>query len=152
MRRLAMFAAIVLAAAVGAGIAVATLTPTTVVDTNVVREKVVRNQFTPSADQPRLAVGWHIHPGLAIVQVQEGRLTIFQNCQRFTLGPGRAYIEVPYLPVSAAASGPVKWTTTFVLADSTAGPSSPTQMAATEPSCPGIDVGSILDIVGGGTP
>jgi hypothetical protein len=34
--------------------------------------------------------GWHIHPGLAIVQVQEGSLQITQGgCTPKTVGPGR---------------------------------------------------------------
>lgn len=60
--------------------------------------------------------GWHTHPGLAIVQVQQGSLQITQGtCTAKTVGPGETSIEVPYLPVRAVATGKVVWTTTFLL-------------------------------------
>jgi hypothetical protein len=61
--------------------------------------------------------GWHIHPGLAIVQVQEGSLqfTTQGNCTPKTLNAGETYIEVPYLPLRAVGTGRVAWTTTFLV-------------------------------------
>ncbi|TMM16689.1 MAG: hypothetical protein E6F98_00640 [Actinobacteria bacterium] len=44
--------------------------------------------------------GWHVHPGLAVVQ---------------TVAAGDTFIEIPYLPVRAIATGHVVWTTSFVL-------------------------------------
>jgi quercetin dioxygenase-like cupin family protein len=132
MRRSAIFG-VLLAATLGAGVVAAAVSSVIIADTNVVREKIVRTEFTPSADQPTFESGWHQHPGLAVVQVQEGRLTIFQNCIRNNLKPGDTFIEVPYLAVNATASAYVKWTTTFVLADSTAG--GPDRLSATAPTC-----------------
>ena len=61
--------------------------------------------------------GWHIHPGLAIVQVQEGSVQITQagSCTPKTVGPGETLIEVPYTPVRAVATGRFVWTTTFLV-------------------------------------
>ena len=60
--------------------------------------------------------GWHVHPGLAIVQVEEGSLQIYKNsCTPETVGPGGTSIEVPFQPVRAIGTGHVVWTTTFVL-------------------------------------
>ena len=136
--RLRLTAAIATLCAVGlTGAALATVTSTVHADTNVVREKIVRNDFTPSADQAIFTPGWHIHQGLAVVQVQEGKLTIYQNCRTYELQRGDTYIEVPYVPVNAVAKRHTLWTTTFVLANSA--PAAPDRLPATEPSCPGGD-------------
>lgn len=59
--------------------------------------------------------GWHVHPGVAIVQVQEGTFQLYQGtCTPVTVGPGQTFIEVPHLPVRAVASGFVNWTTTMI--------------------------------------
>lgn len=58
--------------------------------------------------------GWHIHPGPAIVQVQEGSFQIQQgSCTPVTVSAGQTFVEVPFLPVRAVASGRVAWTTTL---------------------------------------
>jgi hypothetical protein len=60
--------------------------------------------------------GWHVHPGLSIVQVEEGSLQIYENgCTPKTVGAGDTFIEVPYLPVRGIATGHVVWTTSFVV-------------------------------------
>jgi hypothetical protein len=60
--------------------------------------------------------GWHVHPGLAVVQVEEGSLQIYENgCTPKTVAAGDTSIEIPYEPVRAIATGHVVWTTTFVL-------------------------------------
>ncbi len=60
--------------------------------------------------------GWHVHPGIAIVQVEEGAIQIYENsCIPKTVGPGETSIEIPFRPVRAIATGHVVWTTTFVL-------------------------------------
>jgi hypothetical protein len=60
--------------------------------------------------------GWHIHPGLAIVQVEEGSIQIYENgCTPKTVGPGDTFLEIPYEPVRAIATGHVVWTTSFVV-------------------------------------
>jgi len=63
--------------------------------------------------------GWHVHPGLAVVQVQEGTIQIYENgCTPKAVAAGDTFIEVPYLPVRAIATGHVVWTTTFVVDNS----------------------------------
>ena len=60
--------------------------------------------------------GWHVHPGLAVVQVEEGSLQIYENgCTPKTVAAGDTSIEIPYEPVRAIATGHVVWTTTFVV-------------------------------------
>jgi quercetin dioxygenase-like cupin family protein len=60
--------------------------------------------------------GWHVHPGLAIVQVEEGSLQIYENgCTPKTVGAGDTFIEVPFQPVRGIATGHVVWTTSFVV-------------------------------------
>ena len=40
--------------------------------------------------------GWHVHPGIAIVQVQQGSFQITQgSCTARTVGAGDTYIEAP---------------------------------------------------------
>ena len=57
--------------------------------------------------------GWHMHPGPAIVQVQEGSFQITQgSCTPKTVGAGETFIEVPFLPVRAIAVGKISWTVT----------------------------------------
>lgn len=63
--------------------------------------------------------GWHVHPGLAVIQVEEGSLQIYENgCTPKTVAAGDTSIEIPYQPVRAMATGHVVWTTTFVLDNS----------------------------------
>ena len=60
--------------------------------------------------------GWHIHPGIVIVQVEEGSLQITQqSCTAKTVGPGETYIEVPWKPVRAVATGRVVWTVSLIV-------------------------------------
>ena len=60
--------------------------------------------------------GWHVHPGLAVVQVQEGSIQIYENgCTPKAVAAGDTFIEIPYTPVRAIATGHVAWTTSFVL-------------------------------------
>lgn len=59
--------------------------------------------------------GWHIHPGPAIVQVQSGSFQITQgSCTPKTVGAGETYIETPFVPVRAVATGQIVWTTTLL--------------------------------------
>jgi len=106
---------VLLAAVIVAGIAAAVALPAvistqTITDTNSVHLLVVR-RAAEGFDS-----GWHIHPGLAIVQVQEGSVAITQgSCTAKTYGPGDTYIEVPHTPVRAVATGHFVWTTTFIV-------------------------------------
>ena len=59
--------------------------------------------------------GWHVHPGPAIVQVQAGSFQITQgSCAPKTVGAGETYIETPFVPVRAVATGQIVWTTTLL--------------------------------------
>ena len=77
--------------------------------------------------------GWHYHPGVAIVQVTKGALTITQapDCKPKLVSAGETSIEVPYHATRAVGVGETAWTTTFVLANSEA----PTTPVSTNP-CP----------------
>src|SRR6266581_644736 len=88
---------IVVAAGAGAAIAIAAVTSQSViVDTTAVRLRVVHT----SAEG--FDSGWHVHPGLAIVQVQEGSAQIYENsCTATTVAAGATFIEVPFQPVRA---------------------------------------------------
>jgi hypothetical protein len=136
-RGLLVLASVLVVGAVGVGVASAMVMSTVLADTNTVRERIFHTDFTPSPDQPTFDAGWHIHPGVAIVQVQQGRLTITQGCLSHRLGPGDTYIEVPFLPVDATAHHAVSWTSTLILANSA--PGTPDRVAASAPTCPGGD-------------
>ena len=84
--------------------------------------------------------GWHVHPGLAIVQVEEGSFQIYQgSCTPKTVGPGDTYIEVPFKPVRAIAKGRIVFTVSLLV---NAGDPVEIPLAAYEPAnpnpCPGI--------------
>jgi hypothetical protein len=98
-------------AGTAAAIAIAAVTSQSVItDTTNVHLRVQRT----TADG--FDSGWHVHPGLAIVQVEEGSIQIYANsCTAKTVGAGDTFIEVPFRPVRAIATGHVVWTTTFVL-------------------------------------
>jgi hypothetical protein len=103
-----------LATAIVAGVAAAVAIPAVISqrvinDTGNVHFRVVRT-VADGFDS-----GWHIHPGIAIVQVQEGSLQIYQgSCTPRTVGAGETYIEVPHLAVRGVATGRVTWTTTLI--------------------------------------
>jgi hypothetical protein len=60
--------------------------------------------------------GWHVHPGLAVVQVEEGSLQIYENgCTPKTVAAGDTLIQIPYQTVRAIATGHVVWSTSLVL-------------------------------------
>jgi hypothetical protein len=101
----------IVAAGIGAAIAIAAVTSQSVpLNTTSVQLRVQRT-IAEGYDS-----GWHIHPGLAIVHVEEGSLQIYENsCTPKTIGPGDTSIEIPYRPVRAIATGHVVWTTTFLV-------------------------------------
>lgn len=81
---------------------------------------MLRSRSPKSRPGPRRKsnpTGWHTHPGIAIVQVQKGSLTITQasDCKPKTVSAGDTSIEIPYVPVRAVGVGEIAWTTTFVL-------------------------------------
>ena len=103
--------AMLVTAATAAAIAIAAVTSQTVItDTSNVHLRVQRTT-AEGFDS-----GWHIHPGIAIVQVEEGSINLYENsCTPKTLAAGSTSIEIPFRPVRAIATGHVVWTTTFVL-------------------------------------
>jgi len=106
----ALVAALVVAAGLATVAISAVLSQTVMVDATNIHLRIVRTHANGFDS------GWHTHPGLAIVQVQEGSLQITQGgCTAKTVGPGETYIEVPYTPVRAVATGDVRWTTTFLV-------------------------------------
>ena len=110
-RRFLVLLVVFAAAAAAAAIAVAAVTSQQVItDTTNVHLRVQRTT-AEGFDS-----GWHVHPGLAIVQVEEGSVQIYENsCTPKTLAAGDTFIEVPFKPVRAIAAGHFVWTTTFVL-------------------------------------
>ena len=114
-------------AAFGVGVAVGAVSATVVKDTNTVRERIVQNVATDGFDS-----GWHIHPGPAIVQVQEGQIKIYQGgCNPTVVNAGDTYIETPGVPVDAVVKDSATWTTTLILPDSA--PGTPDRVATTSP-------------------
>jgi len=101
----------VVAAGVTAAVALpAVISQSVITDTTSVHLRVQRT----AADG--FDSGWHVHPGLSIVQVEQGSIRIYENgCMGKTVGPGDTAIEIPFQPVRAIATGHVVWTTTFVL-------------------------------------
>ena len=115
MRMLRSKKALVLLAstAIGAGVLASAalsglISQTIVRDSTNVHLRVVRS-VADAYDS-----GWHVHPGPAVVQIQEGSFQITQgSCTPQTVSAGQTFVEVPFLPVRAVASGRVAWTTTL---------------------------------------
>jgi len=108
-RVFALFAVIVLCGATAA-VAIPALTSQQVIyDGSSVNLRIVRS-VADGFDS-----GWHIHPGVAIVQVQQGSFQITQgSCTPTTVSAGQTFIEVPHLAVRAVTTGHVEWTTTLI--------------------------------------
>ena len=109
-KKLVVLAGSVVAAAVLAAVGISAVTSQTVMSdgTNLhIRViKTAANDFDS---------GWHVHPGPAIVQVQQGSFQITQGgCTPKTVAAGDTFIEIPYVPVRAVATGPIVWTTTLL--------------------------------------
>src|SRR5206468_4460336 len=84
-----------IAAGVVAAVAIPAVTSQSIVnDTGNVHFRVVKTTANGFDS------GWHVHPGVAIVQVQQGSLQIYQDsCTPRTLNAGDTYIEIPHDPV-----------------------------------------------------
>lgn len=109
-RRLVVLIGVLLPAIVLTAVAVAAATSQTVLaDGTTLHVRIVRtvaNDFDS---------GWHTHPGPTIVQVQEGSFQITQaNCATRTVGAGETFIETPYSPLRAVATGRIVWTATLL--------------------------------------
>jgi len=99
-----------LAAGIAAAVAIpAVLSQQVVIDATTAHFRIVKT----AADG--FDSGWHVHPGVAIVQVQQGAFQIYQgSCTPRTVSAGDTYIEIPYEPVRAVATGRIVWTTTLI--------------------------------------
>lgn len=108
-RRLIVIAVLVASLAAVATALSGVPSPQILADTGNVHMKIVRTTATDYDS------GWHVHPGVAIVQVQAGSFKIYQGtCTPTTVSAGQTFIEAPHLPVRAIATGPVNWTTTMI--------------------------------------
>lgn len=103
--------AAVLGAAVVAAVGLAGVWNTTVSqDTNNLHMRVV--QTTAG----NFDSGWHIHPGVVIVNVTKGSLAFTgANCITKTYSAGDSFIEVPYVPARVVGLGELTWTVTYIL-------------------------------------
>ncbi len=109
-KRILVLCGAVLAAAVLAAVGLSAATSQTVMadgtNLHIRIVKTAANDFDS---------GWHIHPGPAIVQVQQGSFQITQgSCAPKTVNAGETYIEIPDVPVRAVATGSIVWTTTLL--------------------------------------
>ena len=107
-KNLALLAGLVVAGA-SAAIAVSASTTQVIVDTTAVHMRVQKSTFD------NYDSGWHIHPGLVVVQVHEGSIQVYENgCTPKTVGAGQTTIEAPYAPIRVIAAHAVE-TVTFIL-------------------------------------
>ncbi len=109
-KKVFVLAGTVVAAAVLAAVGISAVTSQTVMsDGTNLHIRVIK---TAASD---FDSGWHIHPGPAIVQVQQGSFQITQgSCTPKTVAAGDTFIEIPYVPVRAVATGSIVWTTTLL--------------------------------------
>ncbi len=110
-KKILALAGVMLAAGVLVGVGISGLTSQTVqADFTNIHFRVV------SSAASDFDSGWHMHPGLAIIQVQKGSLQLTQGtCTPKTETAGETSIEIPFVPVRATATGQVVWTTTFLV-------------------------------------
>lgn len=127
MRKVIVLAAAFLGAAILAAVGLADVWSLSVSqDTDNVRMRI-QHYSTSNFDS-----GWHSHPGLVIVQVEQGSLTqTGNNCVKKTYGPGESFVEVPYTPARVVGVGYAKFTATFLVDDS-----SPLSVPAATVTCP----------------
>ena len=96
-------------AGVGAAIALSASTSQVVLDTTSVHLRVVQQTLD------KFDSGWHVHPGLVVVKVEEGSIQFYENgCTPKTVGAGDSTIEAPYQPIRAVATHAVE-TVTYIL-------------------------------------
>ena len=96
------------AASVAAAVLAAVAVPAVIGETVVRDGQNIHYRFSRvTADG--LDTGWNIHPGLAVLQVQEGSLqvTVQGNCTPKTVAAGDTYVEAPFVPVRLVATGRV---------------------------------------------
>lgn len=109
-RFLVLLVTLIAAGAVVAVAAAAVISRQTFADGEGLRYRFERT----SVDGSGFDSGWHVHPGLAIVQVEAGSLQMYQgSCTPKTVNPGETFIEVPWKPVRGVATGSTTWTTSL---------------------------------------
>ena len=108
---------VLLAALASAGAIVAVALPAVISRQVIADGTGLHYQFVRQvADAGGFDSGWHVHPGLVIFQLEAGSVQVFQgSCTPRTLGPGDTFIEVPWQPVRARATGRATWTTTILV-------------------------------------
>jgi hypothetical protein len=75
----------------------------------------LRYQFTRTSAEG-FDSGWHVHPGFVLAQVEEGSMQFTQvGCTPKTVGPGEVFVEMPWKPIRAVATGHVKVTTSIIV-------------------------------------
>ena len=112
-RRWIVFVAAVVAA--GACVAVAAAA---VIQSQVVAEGTgLKYRFEKRvADAGGFDSGWHIHPGISIIQVQDGTLQVYDaSCRTTTVTAGGTAIEAPWEPIRVVSRGRLTWTTTLLV-------------------------------------
>ncbi|MBA2294856.1 MAG: hypothetical protein H0W16_06960, partial [Actinobacteria bacterium] len=79
-------------------------------DTNNIRMRV-QHFSTSNFDS-----AWHTHPGVVIVQVQQGSLSYTgANCVKKTYAAGDTFIEIPNTTARVVGVGEAKFTATFIV-------------------------------------
>jgi quercetin dioxygenase-like cupin family protein len=79
-------------------------------DTNNIRMRV-QHFSTSNFDS-----GWHTHPGVVIVQVEQGSLSYTgANCIKKTYAAGETFIEIPNTTARVVGVGYAKFTGTFMV-------------------------------------
>lgn len=69
-----------------------------------------------TADGGGFDSGWHVHPGLVIVQIEAGSVQFYQgSCTARTLNVGDTLVEVPWKPARFVAPGTATWTTSLIV-------------------------------------
>lgn len=103
------------AAAVAAGITAAVAIPA-VISQQVITDGSSVHFRVQKTTADGFDSGWHVHPGLAIVQVQQGSFQIYQgSCTPKTVAAGDTFIEIPWEPIRAVTTGKVVWTSTLII-------------------------------------
>ena len=96
---LGLMVGILLAAGASAAIALSASKTQVINDTNNVHLRIVR-QTLDNFDS-----GWHVHPGLVFVYVNEGSIQFYTNgCTPKTVGAGEFTVEPPHTPIRAIAT------------------------------------------------
>ena len=107
---------VVLVAAIAAGAVLVAVATAAVISRQTLADgEGLRYRFERvSSDAAGVDTGWHIHPGLVIVQIEAGSVQFYQgSCTAKTYGPGDTLVEVPWKPARFVATGAATWTTSF---------------------------------------